>query len=1364
MPLAILRRLTLLLPFLAVSAFAQEPWDQPPFASDPKALIAAAEKIDDGGKGVVELLVEEELTFDADGHSTATLRMMYRVAAESAVRWSSNVTAEWAPWVDERPLITGRVVTKNGDVHTLDASAITEKAGEADSDIFSDKRHLHGPLPAVEAGAVVEYVITTKGKAPIPGAGTTALFPFQQWLPMHRARLIISGPASVEPRIVNKSGIDPVIEEKDGIRRMVFESKRVEAYEDNLETSLPFDETTYPYVAFSTGASWQQIATQYSQIVDRQIAGSNLTTLVHNAIGNATGRREIISRLLAAIQKDVRYAGVEVAEGTIIPRAPSTVLKNKYGDCKDKATLLVAMLRAAGIPANVVLLRSGLDLDVHKELPGLGRFNHAIVRTGGDDPLWIDPTDEFARVSQLPYEDQGRLALIAAPETTALTPTPELPSSASVRHETRVYTLPENGKAQVVETIETAGATDAAQRRWFATASAKSFKESLEKYVKTYYTAKALGKYDTADPHDLATPFHITMEAMESGSGHVADGEASAAMHPTALMTILSKSLKDWTEPKPDDDPKTAHKPRVHDFVFASPMVKEWTYRIIPPAGYAARPLPKSETRKLGTITYTTEFAVQPDNSVTATMRVDTGKRRITAKEFEETRVAVSKLLREPQTEIGFDLIGQKKLTEGDVAGALGEFRKLMALHPAEAQHHIELAQALLTGGLGDAARAEAQLAVKVEPKNARAHEALSNVLQHDLLGRPLRKGSDIPGAIAELRKANELDSTILAQRVELARLLAYGDDGQQFIGLNARLGESIDAYRALAKDFGDDAHAYDGELMLVLAYAGHYQELRDLAANATNAAVREEGRILATVILDGIDAAQKELAAFALDTRRAYAGELGQYLFQLRRYPEAAAIMAIATKGTNDASETGQFIELMKKARRIEEIPAPPDDPRSVLTVFFKSLAHNDKDAVIRMFAPDLQERARKETEEEDNLEDLSAFSRLGNGELSLPSMVDLVMTFMQLQKDGAEETGYRLRLQMPGGDDSDFSFYVIREDGHYVVRAASESELIGLAAQYFLEKNQPDVARVWLNWGREEVKIGGGDDPLSGSPFAALWPKAKATATADEIRLAAAVWIAEHDDESASALEEIRAKTESEATKTIIDRALAGAYVSAREWEKALPPARRLFTQYPDSETAFMSLVHALSFSGKHAEAEALAKERLAKLPKDRAALRALVLNATNAHDYAAADQYALQVLNETNPQRDDYDRAAWCGILTGNLERALEDARLATSNGSPQNNAKPDSDNAPSFRTLAVVFAESGNTLEARQALLSSIDQRVSDRPTPDDYYVLGRIAETYGVRDAAIAAYKRVQEKGTPGEQWKELAEQRMKGLR
>ena len=111
---------------------------------------------------------------------------------------------------------------------------------------------------------------------------------------------------------------------------------------------------------FSTGSSWQNLARRYSDIVDKQIAGDDLKKFTRDAVGNATARSVVIARALAAVEKNVRYAGVESVSRRSC-RAPHTVLGNKYGDCKDKATLLVAMLREAGIAAHVALLRAGVD-------------------------------------------------------------------------------------------------------------------------------------------------------------------------------------------------------------------------------------------------------------------------------------------------------------------------------------------------------------------------------------------------------------------------------------------------------------------------------------------------------------------------------------------------------------------------------------------------------------------------------------------------------------------------------------------------------------------------------------------------------------------------------------------------------------------------------------------------------------------------------------------------------------------------------------------------------------------------------------------------------------------------------------------
>jgi transglutaminase-like putative cysteine protease len=58
------------------------------------------------------------------------------------------------------------------------------------------------------------------------------------------------------------------------------------------------------------------------------------------------------------LNREIRYTGIEFAEASVVPRTPAEVLKRKFGDCKDKAALAVALLRAAGIEAHVALLLS----------------------------------------------------------------------------------------------------------------------------------------------------------------------------------------------------------------------------------------------------------------------------------------------------------------------------------------------------------------------------------------------------------------------------------------------------------------------------------------------------------------------------------------------------------------------------------------------------------------------------------------------------------------------------------------------------------------------------------------------------------------------------------------------------------------------------------------------------------------------------------------------------------------------------------------------------------------------------------------------------------------------------------------------
>ena len=76
---------------------------------------------------------------------------------------------------------------------------------------------------------------------------------------------------------------------------------------------------------------------------------------------------------------------------------------------------------------------------------------------------WIDPTDEYARLRQLPRSDQGRLALIARAESTELVAIPEASSQDNRVVEKREFYLAENGPARVIETTEPHGVFESAR-------------------------------------------------------------------------------------------------------------------------------------------------------------------------------------------------------------------------------------------------------------------------------------------------------------------------------------------------------------------------------------------------------------------------------------------------------------------------------------------------------------------------------------------------------------------------------------------------------------------------------------------------------------------------------------------------------------------------------------------------------------------------------------------------------------------------------------------------------------------------------------------------------------------------------------
>ena len=135
----------------------------------------------------------------------------------------------------------------------------------------------------------------------------------------------------------------------------------------------------------------------------------------------------------------------------------------------------------------------------------------------GKKPLWIDPTAQSFRAGELPVQDQGRLALIVSPKTTALLKTPGVTLAENTIIETREVRFDAFGPADLTEITEARGIAEASLRDDYDGSDPKRLKENLTKYVTEEYKAKELASFEMSEPKELVKPFRLTLNAKKVG-------------------------------------------------------------------------------------------------------------------------------------------------------------------------------------------------------------------------------------------------------------------------------------------------------------------------------------------------------------------------------------------------------------------------------------------------------------------------------------------------------------------------------------------------------------------------------------------------------------------------------------------------------------------------------------------------------------------------------------------------------------------------------------------------------------------------------------------------------------------------------
>ena len=206
--------------------------------------------------------------------------------------------------------------------------------------------------------------------------------------------------------------------------------------------------TFYPPGGASSNRSfrdWKEMGIWYTALAQgRRDATPEMKQKVASLVAGATTPVDKMAALAKFVQQDIRYVAIELGIGGIQPHAAAEVFQHHYGDCKDKATLMSAMLKEIGVDSYYVIINSERGSVDAKTPAQIGAFDHAIIVVklpdGLDDPrlvsavqhpklgklLFFDPTDDLTPFGTLSGALQENYGLLVGPDGGELYRLPKL--------------------------------------------------------------------------------------------------------------------------------------------------------------------------------------------------------------------------------------------------------------------------------------------------------------------------------------------------------------------------------------------------------------------------------------------------------------------------------------------------------------------------------------------------------------------------------------------------------------------------------------------------------------------------------------------------------------------------------------------------------------------------------------------------------------------------------------------------------------------------------------------------------------------------------------------------------------------------
>lgn len=480
--------------------------------------------------------------------------------------------------------------------------------GELSFELYSDRMRREAHAPGLGAGTIVAFEWEVKEHSWINELG----WQFQTELPVLDSVLRLELPTGWEYRTAVSSG-PPIEPSQISSNSWEWHQKNIPGIDDDSESQMPPAYVLQARMSVAyfapgqrapTSSSWQQVGRWYSELsAQRTLPTPEITAKVNELLAGQSDFQSRIRTLTSFVQSEIRYVAILIGIGGEQPHAAGDVFRYRYGDCKDKATLLKAMLEVASIRSHLVLVNTDRGF-VNPEVPS-SWGNHAILAIELPDQLQgteyrslvtaktgkryiiFDATDEYTPVGSLRSDLQDTYALIVTDGGGELVHTPVLSPDWNVITREGRFVLDPNGGLSGEVSEGRSGDFARREREWLHSKDERERTSRFEHWLGRSIQGFTLSAVDIQQAGDrnkdllLAYKFSVPQYAQARGP----------------LLLLRPRVLDDKSG-------HVEHKPRRYPIELGSTRRETDTYDIELPKGYVVDDIPDPVKIDVGFATY----------------------------------------------------------------------------------------------------------------------------------------------------------------------------------------------------------------------------------------------------------------------------------------------------------------------------------------------------------------------------------------------------------------------------------------------------------------------------------------------------------------------------------------------------------------------------------------------------------------------------------------------------------------------------------------------------------------------------------------------------------------------------------------